>query len=265
MLNPWPINRDVFAGWEAGDGIFQYLTEVAIMPWSENALADSETLDLEYFGNHSGSKLCTPLVVRQLNSDGELPSAARRRIAKIIAAKYLPAWNALWRTNTAEYNPIHNYDMTETRRTKTSGSKAETGIDSIHDVSSDTKEYGKVETTEHGRTSDSTLYKYGLNTEALNPKPSDAESLQEGGETVLTNSGSDEGTRDSQRNSTTNLNSVEASAEDEELRRFGNIGVTTTQQMLKAERDLWKWNFFEQIFKDLDNELCLSVHDICRV
>ena len=53
--------------------------------------------------------------------------------------------------------------------------------------------------------------------------------------------------------------------ETETLTRSGNIGVTTTQQMLTSERDLWKWNFFDQIFADLDRELALMFHDPCRV
>lgn len=46
----------------------------------------------------------------------------------------------------------------------------------------------------------------------------------------------------------------------ETVRRTGNIGITTNQQMIQAERDLWKWNFFSQIFEDVDRYLTLAVY-----
>lgn len=48
---------------------------------------------------------------------------------------------------------------------------------------------------------------------------------------------------------------------DRYLARHGNIGVTTTQQMLTSEREVWTWNFFYDIvFRDLDNLLTLKVY-----
>lgn len=45
--------------------------------------------------------------------------------------------------------------------------------------------------------------------------------------------------------------------------RSGNIGVTTNQQMLQQEFELWKWNFFTQVFEDVDKFLVLSVYSDC--
>lgn len=44
------------------------------------------------------------------------------------------------------------------------------------------------------------------------------------------------------------------------LTRKGNIGVTTTQQMLQSEIELWKWNFLEKVMSDIDKILVLSVY-----
>ena len=45
------------------------------------------------------------------------------------------------------------------------------------------------------------------------------------------------------------------------LTRSGNIGVTTSQQMIQSERDLWIWNFFNDVvFKDLDKALTIQVY-----
>lgn len=45
------------------------------------------------------------------------------------------------------------------------------------------------------------------------------------------------------------------------LTRSGNIGVTTSQQMLQSERELWIWNFFRDVvFPDLDSLLVLGIY-----
>ena len=45
------------------------------------------------------------------------------------------------------------------------------------------------------------------------------------------------------------------------LTRSGNIGVTTSQQMIQSERDLWKWNFYRDVvFPDIDSMLTLMIY-----
>lgn len=45
-----------------------------------------------------------------------------------------------------------------------------------------------------------------------------------------------------------------------ELTRSGNIGVTTSQQMLESELNIRSYRFFEHIFSDIDSMLTLSVY-----
>ena len=44
------------------------------------------------------------------------------------------------------------------------------------------------------------------------------------------------------------------------LTRSGNIGVTTSQQMLQSELDLRKWNFANMLYDDVDSICCLSIY-----
>ena len=46
------------------------------------------------------------------------------------------------------------------------------------------------------------------------------------------------------------------------LTRSGNIGVTTSQQMLQAELDLRVYDFYGSIFADVDKILCESVYSL---
>lgn len=45
-----------------------------------------------------------------------------------------------------------------------------------------------------------------------------------------------------------------------ELTRRGNIGVTTSQQMLESEIKLREWNLYTQMMKDVDSILCLRLY-----
>ena len=48
---------------------------------------------------------------------------------------------------------------------------------------------------------------------------------------------------------------------DTELTRSGNIGVTTSQQMITSERELWLWHYFQDVvFKDICKALTLSIY-----
>ena len=70
-----------------------------------------------------------------------------------------------------------------------------------------------------------------------------------------TGSASDTGTE------THALSGSDTETRNYELTRQGNIGVTTTQQMLQSERDLWKWNYLtEVVFPDLDSVFTLKIY-----
>ena len=43
-------------------------------------------------------------------------------------------------------------------------------------------------------------------------------------------------------------------------RTHGNIGVTTSQQMLQSELDIAKWNIYEQITDLFISEFCIMVY-----
>lgn len=69
---------------------------------------------------------------------------------------------------------------------------------------------------------------------------------------TLTHSGTDTETGTSAQERTT--------TQDHTLTRHGNIGVTTSQQMITQERELWFWQFFDQVFTDLDKVLTSPIY-----
>lgn len=234
-----PLLREAFADWKTGDGIFGALSTLGTMPWDD--YAESETLDIEYFGNHSGGKFVAPVVLHLLGNTESLLDADRILLARIIWNKFREPWSHLWETNLVVYNPIHNYNMTETRHLE----RDDTGTQDDSTTS--------VDTTTHGRTNEVIDFTYGMNNADQNGKRSDRSTSQEGGTTSTSGTGSlDRDTTDNR-------------VEDETITRAGNIGVTTTQQMLTADRELWLWNYFDQIYKDIDSVLALPFYDPCRI
>ena len=47
-----------------------------------------------------------------------------------------------------------------------------------------------------------------------------------------------------------------------ELSRSGNIGVTTSAQMIEENIKLWIWKFFDSVFKDIDRILTIGVYEV---
>ena len=263
--DPEPILRDVFDGWELGTGLFSFLAAQGTMPWANAENVDNSVLDIAYFGNHSGGKFCAPLVKLLIDDDGVIPSAARVTIAKILISKYLNNWNHLWETNVAVYSPIHNYDMHEERDLATTDDNVETTDGELSRTGTEGLTHGMVESTQHGRTEDNVNYKYGLNTTVYQQNRSDENVSTEGGTTTTTDSGTDTTTRNLVDSTDQKVTEDNEGTEHEETHRYGNIGVTTTQKLLQEERNLWLWNFFDEVFNDLDKELALAFHDPCRV
>lgn len=63
---------------------------------------------------------------------------------------------------------------------------------------------------------------------------------------------------------TPDLNNIRTDdlTEHNELIRHGNIGVTTSAQMISENIELWKWKYFNEIFKDIDSILTTGVYQI---
>ena len=236
-----PVLRDVFPDWADDKGVFDVLETIAgeLLPWKD--AADSSVLNFEYFGNHSGAKYPAPVVMKLLDGNEELTDLARTKLANIIWMKYKEPWSHLWATNEISYNPIHNYNMSDVRTLVRgdSASRVDSGETS--------------QSTEFGKTNDTLFSTFGMNNTSDEGKPADKSYSQDGGEDATTG-------EDSRKS-----DSVAARSETETTNRSGNIGVTTTQQMMESERNLWMWNFFDQVYKDIDNVLSLPIYDVCRV
>lgn len=70
----------------------------------------------------------------------------------------------------------------------------------------------------------------------------------------------DSRTLDTTDNTTYNNTIKESDSENHSMHRHGNIGVTTSQQMIESEIVLRQKNYFDIVFSDIDRLLTLSIY-----
>ena len=225
--------NDVYPEWIT-KGIFSYLNDLEV-PW-KNDITRNE-LDVNYHGSRSGHKFISSLIENFLENN-VVSEENKITIAQAIYAMYIKNWNALYKTLSLEYNPIENYSMTET--------------ENVQDSHKGTLESDSTDTntnTENTIVNDTTNNQlWGFNsTDSVN-------SDKQVGDITKNVDGSANSTHKNTDTETKDITS------DRTLKRSGNIGVTTSQQMIESERQLWFWNFFESVFSDIDKILVLKIY-----
>lgn len=255
-----PTLSEIFDMWQDGECFFDLMVDP---PWGD--AVDAKVLDMIYFGEHSGSKLASPIVKKILSPDSKNTKQNRAKLASMVMTRNSVNWTKLWATVTAQYNPIHNYNMTE-EILRTSNKHGEEDVGrSTEEADVSTTSLGTKTSVEHGRTTDDVTYTYGYNSPNNEDNPSDKNVSTEGGTTDTVNSGTNSSTENRIGSDKENKVKNDHSVDTETMRRYGNIGVTTSQKMVADERALWAWNFFDEVFSSVDKTLALAVHDVCRV
>lgn len=164
----------------------------------------------------------------------------------IWSTKQLPVWEKLYATTNLEYNPIHNYDRTEEWTEEETGNRNENRTQS---QKSNGESSGTVQNSgEDTVKSDVSAF----NETSYTPKELQTTTLgtenTSSGTAKQTTDITDDTDENSRRNNTRTG------------RAFGNIGVTTTQQMIEAERDVVKFNIVDYIVEDFKRRFCLLIY-----
>lgn len=165
---------------------------------------NSVDIDVLYF-TRSSKKWCSTAFRQMAYNFGTKKYVWDKDIFTPLIMKFYNKWESLLTTLDLDYNPIHNYDMTEDEKVNT-----------------------------YLETSDNVdKYTNGFNSSTASPTDKSENTI-----TV-------DGDWDNNKR---------------QLTRKGNIGVTTTQQMLEAEIKLRQYNILEQMFEDVDSVLTLSIY-----
>lgn len=149
-----------------------------------------------------------------------------RSVIGIWSSAHLDSWTKMWNTTKLEYNPIENYDRqedwTDNNKTNSKVQSKDVGTGKNHST-----DISKAAGFDSGN----------LVTNGQNDNDSNNESTQIG-------------------NSEGNSN--------EELKHtgrvHGNIGVTTSQQMIEEERRVADWNMYEYLIDKFKQQFLLLVY-----
>lgn len=232
------ILNDIFVHWSENEGFFHFLYYWAShespqieIPWLPNSDI-ANMLDWEYHGNTSGDKPASALLDKFLKDIEEIGQAYFLRFAELWYRLFADTVNREFAVLSSQYNPIENYSMTE------SSSDSKTGTDILVKSGNQSRAMtgGRKVQTE---TKDSIQ---GFNSSTYNPDTK----TEITDKTTYTDDNGNAETETETFNNVTDTTTYNSGV-SHGMTRSGNIGTTTTQQMLQSEIDLWKWNFYHDI------------------
>ena len=207
------------------------------------------------FRNEQGEREVDNAIINSVFSQAFLND--RYTYLSILLYRYQYKWSKLIDNVYAQtYNPLENYDRQEDTSLSYEGSENVT-----RNVDSDRKTKGTTADTRNDTSSaNSSSQKNVFAFDSAEASPSDSDS----GTTTATGTGTSNSTVDNsdtekrtetEGHSFTNRKNVTAS------RIHGNVGVTTSQQMLESEVILRnKYDFFNTVYEDIANTLLKPIY-----
>lgn len=203
-----------------------------------------------------------------------------RGVCDIVYIAHSYSYQTLWNTTNLEYNPIENYRMIETENTKNSGNdtitKREDGYTDTENRSSYTDDEMLGDTSLTDKWGE--MVQSGNNTNQRAPFESQnyqnydkdvTNSIRNAYEDVHTTVSVDNVYAHGERSITRDVGARGGVDKtdfghviDRELERSGNIGVTTSQQMIASERDVARFNFLRIVANDIIKTLCVAYEGV---
>ena len=265
--------------------------------WSQLDGRFTDIISDDYNFNHASELLASPLVLEYFknvtSSQTSVIEYKWQRLEKLMYIKYKTKWDKLWEVTKAQYNPIENYSMEENVTEKQATDVEELtsqGIDVVdtQNQSTDLTQTQKEKTDKTTSTSnkeDVTTERdiQGFNSTEYVPSEKTRTTRDDDDNVITERTQGDlddnvvethtqgsavDNVTESRTQADADSNFVDKRtkglADDNvktiEHTRSGNIGVTTSQQMLESEIKLWQWNFIQDVvYKDLDSELALNI------
>lgn len=166
-------------------------------------------------------------------------------MAKAVVAMFGDSWRAIWGALSADYNPIHNYEMTETETPDITRTRTPNIIrESTTTTQADVQTTGKS-------TSEKDVYGFNSGTVGMPADSSNATTTTT--VTMVPDSNKVTG------NESETGSETETTTGTRSLTRSGNIGVTTSQQMIESELELRRQHMMMIAFDDLNALTTLSI------
>ena len=209
--------------YESGISIFAALQEKDV-PWKTlNIAGELDTI----FRHIKAKNLTCNSLCEDITAEG---------LAGIIYSFNIENWKKLWENYIVKYNPIDNFSRHE-----------ETVLtDSGNDI---TVKNGSMINTMSGSTT-------ATDTSTIDAYNSDTATNVSGGQSSVTPDTTSTDTFNNVEDKRT-LNTEHKTVSD----ISGNIGVTTSAQMINENINLWKWNYFDDVFDSIIRLITTGVYD----
>lgn len=250
------------------NGLFSHITY-------DFEFVEKPVLDLLVFTTF-GERRVAPIVSTTLSinpTDEELTS-----LGKIVQSLYENKWDRYKALLKIKYDPIRNYEdsLTETVHDTESNVGTESVNSQLNINITDTSSNERTDnlqsattiSSENNNTRNDSNSVYGFN--SVNAVDSDKSQVTDNSTGQSNGTTSNTGTQSTESTSTkagANSKSDEVSKnynvttnKTRESKHTGNIGNLTTQQLMKQEIELWKWNFVESILADLKDFLTIPIY-----
>lgn len=168
--------------------------------------------------------------------------------------KELGVWEKLYATTVLKYNPIWNKDGTVSE----TESIDRTGTEKHEETRAATRERNSENSVDSdtSQSANSHNFVFGFNSDAAseNGKTEDEQT----GKATQTATGNEN--EKNSENASGGGNHEESETRTYTRTEQGNIGVTTTQSMIKEEREISMFNLYNEIISSFKKRFCLTVY-----
>lgn len=296
---------------DVNHGIFNFFGENP--PWK--SICDNTVMNNTLFFSY-GERIASPVLSHFMWNDKTpaidsdtlhtVDDSDANVMAQMLIASYGEKWKRLLAINESQYNPLHNYDMTEKETGSATGLTQETGnathsnalsrtatgetgqsysdarLNSSTTSGTDTNTANNSLSGTQTQTSEGDSGIYAFNSENAVPvnenSAKDVKSTTNSGKSAVSSSSdtksiSSDSTSGKRAETEKRLESESANTTDNEsksgsrsetnmrtLERSGNIGVTSSVQLLTQERDFWSWSYIRVIVEDVADFLTIGVY-----
>ena len=192
--------------------------------------------------------------------------------------KQLPVWTKLYESTMFEYNPIWNKDGTivETETRNLAGTDYTTNntdrVDNLQDKNTrnfqdkNTRNLNDQETRNLTDTNTHSVYGFNSSTEAPESKDvtngTGTDTFSHTGTDTVDHSGTDtvDHTGRQDIDTVSDKKTTDTGTIKHERTEQGNIGLTSTQQLIKEEREVDQFNIYDYIINDFRQRFCLALY-----
>lgn len=202
-----------------------------------------------------GNKLTSQLVeVFAFDDLGVLSNDSLNSLSNIILQMYKSKWDRLKRIYSIDYDPIHNY-LDEWNDSSTGSENNSSNILKNSNISNTrTDDLSETSSTSSNQSNNNSVFAFNSETAV----PTDTSSGTSGDNTTVSNTGTV--TISESENHTNTITEENSNSKTRSGRHSGNIGNITTQQFIREEISTWKWNFVNEVIRDVINEIALPIY-----